>query len=98
MLATGVAITVREFVEKVFLEFGREIQWSGHGVNEKGIDQNGNIVIEIDPAYFRPTEVPFLLGDSTMARKEMGWSPKYKLEDLIQEMVSEEKLALNLQI
>jgi GDPmannose 4,6-dehydratase len=98
VLATGVAITVREFVEKVFLEFGREIQWSGHGVNEKGIDQNGNIVIEIDPAYFRPTEVPFLLGDSTMARKEMGWSPKYKLEDLIQEMVSEEKLALNLQI
>jgi GDPmannose 4,6-dehydratase len=98
VLATGVAITVREFVEKVFLQFGREIQWSGHGVNEKGIDQNGNVLIEIDPAYFRPTEVPFLLGDSTKARKEMGWSPKYGLEELIQEMVSEEKLVLNLKI
>jgi GDPmannose 4,6-dehydratase len=91
VLATGVAITVREFVEKVFLHFGREIHWIGHGVNEKGIDQNGSVLIEIDPAYFRPTEVPFLLGDSTKARKEMGWFPKYALEDLIQEMVSEEK-------
>ena len=93
VLATGVAITVREFVEKVFLEFGREIKWSGHGVSEKGIDQNGNVLIEIDPAYFRPTEVPFLLGDATRARKELGWSPKYDLNSLIQEMVVEEKRA-----
>ncbi len=94
VLATGVAITVREFAEKVFLQFGREIRWFGNGVDEKGIDQNGNVLIEIDPAYFRPTEVPFLLGDSTKARKELGWSPKYELDDLIQEMVYEEKLAL----
>jgi len=92
VLATGVAITVREFVEKVFLEFGREIEWSGHGVHEKGIDQNGNILIEIDPAYFRPTEVPFLLGDASRAKRELGWTPKYDLTALISEMVSEEKV------
>ncbi len=92
VLATGIAITVREFAERVFLEFGRKIQWSGNGVNEKGIDQHGNVLIEIDPGYFRPTEVPFLLGDSTRARNELGWSPKYDLNSLIREMVAEENL------
>ena len=62
VLATGVAITVREFVEKVFAKLGMNISWSGSGVDEVGKDQNGNVVIRIDPAYFRPTEVPFLLG------------------------------------
>ncbi len=88
VLATGVAITVREFVEKVFLEFGRKIQWSGNGINEKGIDQYGNLLVEIDPAYFRPTEVPFLLGDASKAKRELGWIPKYDLDRLINEMVS----------
>jgi GDPmannose 4,6-dehydratase len=91
VLATGVAVSVREFTEKVFKEFGKEISWIGVGVDEKGVDQDGNIVIQIDPFYFRPTEVPFLLGDSTRARNELGWSPKYDLESLISEMVSEEK-------
>ena len=91
VLATGVAITVREFVEKVFLEFGREIHWSGHGIDEKGIDQNGNVLIEIDPAYFRPTEVPFLLGDASKAKRDLGWTPTHDLQSLISDMVSEEK-------
>ena len=91
VLATGYAASVREFVEKVFKEFGREIQWHGKGIEEKGIDQYGNILIEIDSKYFRPTEVPFLLGDSSRARNELGWSPKYNLDTLISDMVSGKK-------
>jgi GDPmannose 4,6-dehydratase len=91
VLATGVAISVREFVERVFLKFGRVIQWAGNGVDEKGFDQNGNVLIEIDPNYFRPTEVPFLLGDASKARKELGWDPKYDIEMLVEEMVQAEK-------
>jgi GDPmannose 4,6-dehydratase len=93
VLATGVAISVREFTERVFKEFGIAIRWSGNGVNEKGVDQDGNVLVQIDPLYYRPTEVPFLLGDSSKARKELGWSPKYNLENLIHEMVQEEKRA-----
>ena len=90
VLATGVAITVREFVEKVFAKLGMNISWSGSGVDEVGKDQNGNVVIRIDPAYFRPTEVPFLLGDSTKARTKLGWEPVYTLDMLIDEMVESE--------
>ena len=90
VLATGVAITVREFVEKVFAKLGMNISWSGSGVEEVGKDQNGNVVIRIDPAYFRPTEVPFLLGDSTKARTKLGWEPVYTLDMLIDEMVESE--------
>ena len=95
VLATGVAITVREFAEKVFAKLGIEISWSGSGVDEVGKDQNGNVVIRIDPAYFRPTEVPFLLGDSTKARTLLGWNPVYTLETLIDEMVESELNSLN---
>ena len=91
VLSTGVAVSVREFVERVFREFGREIKWHGLGIEEKGLDQYGNVLIEIDPTYFRPTEVPFLLGDSSRARRDLKWSPKYDLDGLIQDMVSEEK-------
>jgi GDPmannose 4,6-dehydratase len=94
VLATGVAITVREFAEKVFVKLGIEILWSGSGINELGKDQNGNVKIKIDPAYFRPTEVPFLLGDSTKARSLLGWKPLYTLEMLIDEMVESELEAL----
>ena len=90
VLATGVAITVREFAEKVFAKLGREISWSGKGIDEVGTDQNGNVIIRIDPAYFRPTEVPFLLGDSTKARTLLGWKPSYDLEALIDDMVESE--------
>jgi GDPmannose 4,6-dehydratase len=90
VLATGFAITVREFVEKVFARLGLSIVWTGSGVNEIGKDQNENVLIRIDPAYFRPTEVPFLLGDSTKARKLLGWEPTYSLETLIDDMVESE--------
>jgi GDPmannose 4,6-dehydratase len=83
VLATGVAITVRDFVERVFLELGKEIQWSGHGVDEKGVDQNGNVLIEIDSDYFRPTEVPFLLGDASKAKRELGWEPVRGIHEMV---------------
>lgn len=90
VLATGVAISVREFAEKVFLMLGIQIAWQGKGVDEIGKDENGKVVIRIDPQYFRPTEVPFLLGDSTKARSLLGWEPKYTLETLIADMVESE--------
>ena len=80
--------TVREFVELAFAELGYEIEWQGEGVNEKGIDKNtGKVLVEVDPRYFRPAEVELLWGDSTKARTELGWEPKYSFMDLVKEMV-----------
>ena len=86
VLATGVAVTVREFAERVFEKLGRTISWSGEGVDEVGKDQNGIVLIKIDPMYFRPTEVPFLLGDASKAQRELGWEPKRaQLEQIIRD-------------
>ena len=80
--------TVREFVELAFSELGYTIEWQGEGVNEKGIDKNtGKVLVEVDPRYFRPAEVELLWGDSTKARTELGWEPKYSFMDLVKEMV-----------
>ena len=89
VLATGQAISVREFAEKVFEKVGMQIFWEGTGVNEVGKSVTGQIVIKIDPKYFRPTEVPFLLGDASKARKLLGWKPTYSIDDLIDDMVRE---------
>jgi len=91
VLATGEAISVREFVEKSFNLLGISITWSGKGIDEVGKDQNGIVRIQINPVYFRPTEVPFLLGDASKARSILGWQPKYKINDLVNEMVECEK-------
>ena len=91
VLATGVAVSVREFVERAFKTVGIEISWIGSGSKEKGLDQNGKTVIEIDSRYFRPTEVPHLLGDSTKARNLLGWQPTYDLDALIKEMITAEE-------
>ena len=91
VLATGVAISVREFVELVFAKLELNIAWHGNGISEEGRDQAGKVLIKIDQSYFRPTEVPFLLGDSTKARKELLWEPKYNLDSLVTEMIDEEK-------
>ena len=87
VLATGQAISVREFAEKVFEKVGKQIFWEGTGVNEVGKSATGQIVIKIDPRYFRPTEVPFLLGDASKARKLLGWEPTFSIDDLIDDMV-----------
>jgi GDPmannose 4,6-dehydratase len=88
VLATGETHEVRTFVELAFKELGIDIKWQGSGVNEKGINPaNGQVVVEVDPRYFRPTEVDLLLGDPTKARTKLGWVPKYTLAQLVKEMV-----------
>ncbi|HIS36201.1 TPA: GDP-mannose 4,6-dehydratase [Candidatus Scatousia excrementigallinarum] len=91
VLATGVTTTIRDFCKMTFAELGIDIEFKGKGVDEVGIDKStGKVVIEVDPRYFRPTEVDLLLGDSTKARDELGWKPKYDLPALIKEMVQED--------
>jgi GDPmannose 4,6-dehydratase len=88
VLATGKTHTVRHFCELAFREAGIEIEWKGTGVEEKGFDsKTGKILVEIDPRYFRPTEVDLLIGDSSKALTELGWSHNTPFEQLVQEMV-----------
>jgi GDPmannose 4,6-dehydratase len=88
VLATGEATTVRKFVEIVFEKLGRPITWRGSGTEEQGIANDGKVLIQIDPKYFRPTEVPHLLGDATRATTILGWKPSFNLEALIDDMIS----------
>ena len=82
VIATGKQYSVREFVEKVSKKMGINIEWTGTGVNEKGIDSDsGKEIIIVDKKYFRPTEVETLLGDASKASKELGWEPKITLEE-----------------
>ncbi|BCP53493.1 GDP-mannose 4,6-dehydratase [Kaistia sp. 32K] len=88
VLATGETHTVREFVERAFGEVGRAIEWSGRGATEKGHDaRSGATLIEIDPRYFRPTEVDLLLGDPGKARDQLGWSHTVSFPELVADMV-----------
>jgi GDPmannose 4,6-dehydratase len=91
VLATGVAVSVRDFVSKVFKYLDLEINWVGSDLDEVGLDEKGRVLISIDPKYFRPTEVPHLQGDSSKARNLLGWNPKYTLENLIEEMINFEQ-------
>jgi len=76
VIATGEMHTVREFVTLAFKEVGIDIEWQGEGINEKGVDKTtGKELVEVDPKYFRPTEVEQLLGDPTKAREKLGWNP-----------------------
>ena len=89
VLATGVTTTVRRFVELAFAEIGRKIEWSGAGVEEQGrCTKTGEVLVAIDPAYFRPTEVDLLLGDATKARTKLGWQHTTTMEQLVAEMVA----------
>ncbi len=91
VLATGETHTVRSFVERAFAEAGFRIAWRGEGVEEKGVDtKSGRVLVEVDPRYFRPTEVDLLLGDATKARTKLGWEPQTSLGELISEMVRED--------
>lgn len=91
VLATGELHSVREFVELTGKELGMNIKWEGKDLNEKGVDTiTGKTIIEIDSKYFRPAEVDLLLGNSEKAKKELGWEPKVKFEDLVKIMIEEE--------
>lgn len=87
VLSTNECHSVREFVELSFAEIGRKITWSSKGEDEYGTDQNGNIVVRVDPRYYRPTEVDILLGDSKKARESLKWLPKVNFPDLVRDMV-----------
>jgi GDPmannose 4,6-dehydratase len=87
VIATGEAHSVRELVEEACKTLGIEIEWKGEGIDEVGIDRKtGKTIIEIDPEYFRPTEVDLLIGDGSKAQKELGWKPKTKFKDLVKMM------------
>src|SRR5215216_4782210 len=89
VLATGKAHSVREFVEKAFLQIGIRIDWLGSGADEKGVDAaSGRVLVEIDRRYFRPTEVDILIGDASKARSKLGWQHKVSFDDLVAEMVA----------
>jgi GDPmannose 4,6-dehydratase len=87
VLASGKTYTVRLFIEKVFEKLGMIIKWRGSGIDEEGIDQNGNVRIKIDAKYFRPCEVELLLGDSSLAEEKLGWKREFDFEDLINDMI-----------
>ncbi|HET6377582.1 MAG TPA: GDP-mannose 4,6-dehydratase [Methylocella sp.] len=95
VLATGETHTVREFVERAFAETGVEIGWKGKGVEEKGFDKKtGRILVEIDPRYFRPTEVDLLLGDPAKAFRKLGWKHTVSFPELVSQMVASDLTAL----
>ncbi|HRR19744.1 MAG TPA: GDP-mannose 4,6-dehydratase [Ignavibacteriales bacterium] len=88
VIATGETHTVREFCQLSFAELGIELIFEGEGINEKGIDKKtNNILVEVDPKYFRPTEVDVLMGDATKAKKKLNWAPKTNLNQLIKIMI-----------
>jgi GDPmannose 4,6-dehydratase len=91
VIATGENHTVRDFVGLAFRQIGIELVWRGEGVDEKGSDaKTGAVLVEVDSRYFRPTEIEFLLGDSTKAREKLGWKPKTSLAELASIMVQED--------
>lgn len=88
VIATGETHSVREFVEAAFQYVGRTIKWEGEGVNETGQDaQTGQVLIRVNPKYFRPTEVDVLLGDASKAKEKIGWKPTVTFKDLVKDMM-----------
>ncbi|WP_339775762.1 GDP-mannose 4,6-dehydratase [uncultured Methylophaga sp.] len=90
VIATGVQYSVRDFVNTAVKELDITIRWEGKGVDEKGYDAEGKCIVQVDPRYFRPTEVETLLGDPTKAKEKLGWTPKISFEELVAEMVRED--------
>ena len=83
VLATGETHTVREFATEAFAELNMELEWTGEGIEEKGIRKSdGKIVVEVDPRYFRPTEVELLVGNPAKAKEKLGWEAKTKFIEL----------------
>jgi GDPmannose 4,6-dehydratase len=85
-----VQYSVRDFVDAAAKEIGINVTWKGAGVEEKGYDAQGKCIVQVDPRYFRPTEVETLLGDATKAREKLGWTPRTTFAELVAEMVRED--------
>lgn len=95
VLATGEAYSVRQFAERAFAHIGRNIKWEGEGKSERGIDaSSGQVLIEVDERYYRPTEVEYLLGDPSKARRVLGWQHAISFDALVKEMVEEDLKAV----
>jgi GDPmannose 4,6-dehydratase len=95
VLATGESHSVRDFVEKAFAHIGRKLVWRGSGKDEQGVDAvDGRVLIEVDPRYFRPTEVDALIGDAGKARAKLGWRHKTTFDALVKEMVEADLTAI----
>lgn len=93
VLATGESHSVRSFVTKAFAVIGIEIEWQGEGLSERGINtRTGNIIVDIDPDLFRPSEINQLIGDATKAKETLGWSPKISFDELVEEMVQADRI------
>jgi len=91
VIATGEQHSVREVIETAGNNLGISIKWEGKGIDEKGInEENGKVIVAVDPGYFRPTEVENLLGDASKAREKLGWKPRISFQQLISEMVTED--------
>ncbi|HSH72687.1 MAG TPA: GDP-mannose 4,6-dehydratase [Methylophilaceae bacterium] len=90
VIATGVQYSVRDFVNAAAKELDIKVTWKGQCVDEKGYDASGKCIVQVDPRYFRPTEVETLLGDPTKAREKLGWTPKITFDELVSEMVRED--------
>jgi GDPmannose 4,6-dehydratase len=90
VVATGQQYSVRDFAQLAAAEIGMSLHWDGSGVNEKGYDSSGRCIVQIDPRYFRPTEVETLLGDASKARQKLGWTPKITFNQLVAEMAQKD--------
>jgi len=87
VIATGEQFSVREFVQRCAGLLNLDLTWQGSGVDEKALDSRGNIIVAVDPRYFRPTEVETLLGDPSKAKRELDWTPRTSFDELVREMV-----------
>jgi GDPmannose 4,6-dehydratase len=90
VIATGEQHSVREFLELAASFLEMDIAWGGTGAEEKGTDKHGNVIVAVDPRYYRPTEVETLLGDASKAQRELGWKPRITFRELVKEMVEED--------
>jgi GDPmannose 4,6-dehydratase len=90
VIATGIQYSVRDFVNIAAKELDINITWHGEGVDEIGVDDNGNVIVRVDARYFRPTEVETLLGDPSKAKEKLGWTPTTTFNELVAEMVRED--------
>src|SRR5439155_6885754 len=95
LLTTGETLTVREFVELALRQIDRRLEWKGSGLDEHGdCQRSGKVLVALDPAYCRPTEVDLLLGDPAKAMTKLGWRHRTTFQELVEEMVEADRIVL----